>query len=131
VRSIDAPRDRPAPRRFHATSLSGDAIESEFDRLSLVLAVKEDCMGCRSVIESSIDAFGDVAVVIVARTMPQEPWWSTSAHRVVVSESLLEQLDIRWPPFYVLIDPVAGRVVTEGVVFAPEQVREDIEPFLM
>lgn len=88
-------------------------------------------MGCRSVIESSQDAFGDVAVLIVARTAPSEPEWSTSVHRVVVSESLLEQLDVRWPPFYVLVDPVVGRVVTEGVVFGPEQVHDDIARFLM
>jgi len=131
VRSLDAPRERPAPRRYSATSLDGEILEGEFTSLCLVLAVKEDCMGCRSVFDAAADAFGNVAVLIVARTDSREPWWDESVHPVVISPTLLDDLAVRWPPFYVLVDPVAQRVVSEGVVFAPAQVREEIAPFLV
>jgi hypothetical protein len=42
----------------------------------------------------------------------------------------LVELGIRWPPFYVLIDPAVQRVITEGVVFAPSQVAAEIAPYL-
>jgi hypothetical protein len=97
----------------------------------LVVAVKENCLGCRSVLESSSGAFGGVAVLIVADHASCEPWWTASLHSVVVSPSLLEDLDVRWPPFYVLVDPTTERVVTEGVVFGPEQVLQEIAPYLV
>ncbi len=112
-------------------SLSGEPLECDLDALTLVLAVKEECMGCRNVIEAPANSFGEVAVLIVASAMPSEPWWSTSPHRVVISAPLLMALDVRWPPFYVLVDPVVGRVVTEGVIFGSEQVREEIAPYLV
>ena len=131
MRSIDAARERPAPRHFRGMSLAGELVQGDFDRTTLILAIKEDCLGCRSVLESPADAFGDVATLVVAARASTEPWWGATSHQLVVSDLLLQQLDVRWPPFYVLIDPVAERVVTEGVVFAPEQVREEIAPYLM
>jgi hypothetical protein len=131
VHSIDAPRPRPAPRTYRGLSLSGELVQGEFVRPTLVLAVKEDCLGCRSVLESPVDAFGDVATLVVAARPSTEPWWAASHHPLVVSELLLQQLDVRWPPFYVLIDAKNATVVTEGVVFGPGQVREEIAAFLM
>ena len=131
MRSFDVPRDRPAPRRWSGVSLDGEIIEGEFARLTLVVAVKEECLGCRSVLESTLDAFGDVDVLIVSREPSAEPWWAASPHRVVVAPGLLEELDVRWPPFYVVVDPRGERVITEGVVFAPEQVRREIAPYLV
>jgi hypothetical protein len=131
VRSVDAARDRRAPRRYVGRSLSGESVEGEFVGLTLIVAVKEDCLGCRSVLESPSDAFGDAAVLIVAGHASCEPWWAASLHLVVISPSLLEDLDVRWPPFYVLVDPTTERVVTEGVVFGPEQVLQEIAPYLV
>jgi hypothetical protein len=37
---------------------------------------------------------------------------------------------VRWPPFYVLIDADAERVLVEGVVFGPGQVAEEIRSFV-
>jgi len=44
----------------------------------------------------------------------------------VVSPALLTALDVRWPPFWVLVDPERGRVVREGVPFGPAQIAEAI-----
>ena len=131
MRSIDAPRDRPAPRQFRGLSLSGELVQGEFVVPTLVMAVKDDCLGCRNLLEAPVDAFGDVATLIVSARPSTEPWWASSLHLVVVSELLLQELDVRWPPFYVLIDPARAAVVTEGVVFGPEQVREEIAAYLM
>jgi hypothetical protein len=131
MRSFDTTRDRPAPRSWRGSSLDGQPLEGVFERTTVVVAVKEDCWGCRSVFESPVDAFGDVATLIVARSVSSEPWWRSSGHRVVVSPELLDQLDVRWPPFYVVVDPLRERVVCEGVVFAPEQVKTEIAAFLM
>lgn len=131
VRSIDPPRERPAPRHYRGLSLSGELVQGEFVRRTLVLAIKEDCRGCRSVLEAPAGAFGDVAVLVVAARPSTEPWWGTCPHPLVVSELLLEQLDVRWPPFYVLVDPTTASVIAEGVVFGPEQVREEIAAHVM
>jgi hypothetical protein len=48
----------------------------------------------------------------------------------VVAPDVLKELEIRWPPFYVLVDPQERRVITEGVVFAPAQVASEIASFL-
>jgi hypothetical protein len=131
VRSIDGPHERQAPRDYRGSSLTGEQVSAQFAEPTLVLFVKADCLGCRDVLTSAHDAFGDVATLIVATTTSNEPWWSTSAHPVVIAPTLFEELEVRWPPVYVLIDPSSQRVVTEGVVFGASQVREEIAPFLM
>ena len=131
MRSIDSPRERAAPPRYRGVDLGGESVEGHFVDRTLVVAIKEDCLGCRSVLESPTDAFGDVTTLLVAARSSREPWWTTTRHRVIISEELLAELDVRFPPFYVLIDAVHGRVLTEGVVFGPEQVREELAAFLM
>ncbi len=130
MRSFEGTRERRAPRRYRGTTLHGDVVEGEFTTRTLVLAVKDDCLGCESVVASSAQAFGEVATLVVAARPSADPAWATSAHQLLVSESLLADLDVRWPPFYVLVDPRDERVVCEGVVFAPAQVREEIAPYL-
>ena len=102
-----------------------------FDTRTLVVAVKDDCLGCRSVLEAPLGAFGDVATLLVSSRPSADPSWRTTQHRLVISELLMDELDVRWPPFYVLIDPANEKVMSEGVVFGVEQVREEIAPFLM
>lgn len=131
MHSFDAPRDRRAPRRYRGLTLQGEVVQGEFVSPTLVVAVKEDCLGCQSVLEAPEGAFGDVATMIVAARPSAEPLWRTSKHFVLISELLLQELDVRWPPFYVLIDPSSEKVVSEGVVFDREQVRQEIAPFLM
>jgi hypothetical protein len=61
-------------------------------------------------------------VVIVSATDDPDGEWAGSLQPVLVAPDVLAALDIRWPPFYVLIDPESRRVVTEGVVFDSAQV---------
>lgn len=131
MRSFDATRPRRAPRNYEGINLLGEPVKGEFTALTLVVAIKEDCWGCRNVVESSPGAMGDVATILVAAQASRETNWRTSPHPVLISASLLQELDVRWPPFYVLVDPLDEKVVNEGVVFDVQQVREDIAPFLM
>ncbi len=130
MRSIDASRERDAPRRYRGVDVAGEPVEGEFTETTLVVAIKEDCLGCRSVLDAPVDAFG-VTTLLVAARPSAEPGWVTTRHRLVVSAQLLDELDVRFPPSYVLIDPERGRVIGEGVVFAPEQVREELARFLV
>jgi len=47
-----------------------------------------------------------------------------------VSPDAFRLLDVQSAPLYVLIDPIAGRVVTEGVPFGPSQVANEIASYL-
>jgi hypothetical protein len=131
MHSFDVPRERPAPRAFAGVTPEGQSVSGVFSRLTLVVAVKENCEGCRQVLESGIGDFGEVATLMVSRTAGSESWWTTSVHPIVISPELMEALEIRWPPAYVLIDPETQKVVTEGVVFGPEQVRREIAAYVM
>jgi hypothetical protein len=96
--------------------------------LTLVVAVKPQCDGCRDFIDSDLDELDDVDVVIVSAAFDDE--WHGARQRVVISPETLRELDIRSAPFYVLIDATRERVVSEGIVFAPAQVADEISPFL-
>jgi hypothetical protein len=101
-----------------------------FEARTLIIAAKEDCDGCRQLIEAPASAFGPVEVLVVVERASEEPSWRSSAHRVVVSPSLLTALDVRWPPFWVLIDPASGTVLREGVPFGVAHLREAITELL-
>jgi hypothetical protein len=101
-----------------------------FDRLTLVVAVKAKCDGCRDFIEGPLDALGDVEVVVVSATDDGVDDWVHAARPVIISPELIISLDIRWPPFYVLVGPRGPRVLAEGVVFSAAQVAQEIAPFL-
>ena len=131
MQSIDGARERVAPRHYHGVDLRGELVAGEFEGLTLILAIKEDCLGCRSVLDAPSNSFGDVATMIVAARGATEPGWETTSHRLLISEDLLQQLDVRHPPLYILIDPQNERVVTEGVIFGPSQVRDEIAQFLV
>ena len=98
--------------------------------MSLLVAVKANCDGCLDIVTSSLDALHDVDVIFVSATVLEDAAWASSRHPVLVAPALLETLEVRWPPFYVLIDPSTERVLTEGVVFGPGQVAAEIERFL-
>ena len=96
--------------------------------MTLVVAVKPHCDGCRTFLESDLAEFANVDVVLVAADADDEH--RVGRHEVVVAPSLMAQLEIRAAPFYVLIDPSTSRVVTEGTLFSPAQVAGEIAPFL-
>jgi hypothetical protein len=92
--------------------------------MTLVVAVKPDCDGCRDFLRGDLREFPDVDVVIVSAF--SSDGWMDAANEVLIAPELMKELDIRSAPFYVLIDPLSLRVVTEGVVFGPSQVAAEI-----
>ncbi len=96
--------------------------------MTLIVAVKPNCDGCRDFIDGELDELNDVDVVIVSATADDE--WRFARQEVIVSPQMLTELDIRSAPFYVLIDATRQRVATEGVVFSPVQVAAEIGSFL-
>jgi hypothetical protein len=127
--SFDAPRERAAPRELSGLTLEGKEWRRVLEGLTLVVAVKPQCDGCRDFIDGDLDELDDVDVVIVSGTPDDE--WHGARQRVVVSPETLIELEIRSAPFYVLIDATRERVVSEGIVFAPAQVADEISPFLV
>lgn len=123
-RSFDPPRERPAPRVLVGISPGGEERRIELHRMTLVVAVKPDCDGCRDFLRGDLQEFPDVDVVIVSAF--SSDGWMDAANEVLIAPELMKELDIRSAPFYVLIDPLSLRVVTEGVVFGPSQVAAEI-----
>jgi hypothetical protein len=126
--SFDAPREREAPRELSGHTLDGKAWRRVLEGLTLVVAVKPQCDGCHDFLESDLEELDDVDVVIVSATGDDE--WRDSRQHVVVSPETMSELDIRSAPFYVLIDAARQRVVSEGIVFGPAQVADEISPFV-
>lgn len=124
ARSFDAPRQRPVPREFVGVTPTGEERRIDIHRMTLVIAVKPDCDGCREFIHGDLDELSGVDVVIVSATSSSE--WADATNEVLVSSAFMKMLDIRSAPSYVLIDPTTQRVVTEGVVFGPSQVAAEI-----
>ncbi len=129
VRSFDETRDREAPRVLEGHWLNGEIARLELDAVTLIVAVKPNCDGCRAFADLNLVELDGLDVVIVSATTLDAEEWSQSSRPVLVSPSALDALDVRWPPLYVLIDPVSQRVLTEGVVFSPQQVATEIERF--
>jgi hypothetical protein len=106
-------------------------VRGTFDSLTVVVAVKEFCDGCRDFVFSAPNGvLATLAVLVISAHEFTSDAWRTTARDVVVTPSLWSALDIRSAPFYVLVDPVGSRVVSEGVVFAPEQVAREVDAYL-
>jgi hypothetical protein len=92
--------------------------------MTLVVAVKPDCDGCRDFLRGDLKELSNLDVVVISAVSSDE--WVDVANDVLIAPELLKELDIRSAPFYLLIDPSSARVVTEGVVFGPSQVAAEI-----
>jgi hypothetical protein len=130
VSSFETPRPRPAPDVLAGHSLRGDEEVRALRGLTLIVAVKQSCDGCRDFVFSNLEELRGTPVVIISATGDLNAEWADAVQPILVAPDVLAELDIRWPPFYVLVDPQERRVVTEGVVFAPAQVASEIAPFL-
>lgn len=128
--SFDRPRERAAPRAATGHALDGGVVELVFERLTLVVAVKPSCDGCRDFIEGSLDELAGVEVVVVSATAEGATEWANAVRPVLICPELLTALDVRWPPFFVLVNPDGPRVVAEGVVFSAAQIAHEIAPHL-
>ncbi len=126
--SFDDSRERAAPRELSGRTLYGTEWRRVLEGLTLVVAVKPQCDGCRDFIDGDLTELDDVDVVIVCDARDDE--WRGARQHVVISPETLSELDIRSAPFYVLIDATRQRVVSEGIVFSPAQVADEISPFL-
>jgi hypothetical protein len=97
---------------------------------TLVVAVKASCDGCRDFVNSNLEELTGVTVLILSATDDVLGEWRGAAQDVIVAPDVLDALEVRWPPFYVLIDPELQRVVVEGVVFGPAQVASEIAAYV-
>lgn len=122
ARSFDRASPRPAPAAIDGTGPDGAAVRVEFVRPTLVVAVKEECDGCRGVVERGVELDG-VDVVLVAASLGA---LAGAAGLALVAPAAMDALGLRWPPAYALVDPEGPRVVAEGSVFSPEQVAAEV-----
>jgi hypothetical protein len=125
-RSFGSPRPRPAPPRWELTARDGSITTYDVTTPTLVVAVKPNCDGCRPFYVSPLPELGDLPIVVVAAQSLAETEFDTAIREVVAADELLAALEIRWPPFYVLVAPFPPRVALEGVVFSPAQVAAEI-----
>ncbi|HQU00398.1 MAG TPA: hypothetical protein PLG60_07820 [Acidimicrobiales bacterium] len=127
MRSIDPPRRRSAPRSIVGHDAQGQPVELHFNSITLLLVVKANCVACDELLAagpSFFDGF-DVHYLVADEGASRH----FSGRDVVVARAALEALEVHWPPAYLVIDPVAGLVIGEGVVFDAAQVREEINAF--
>lgn len=115
-------RPRPVPSPWSLSDRDGVAHPYEVRRPTLLVAVKTDCDGCRPFYGATPAALEGLDIVVVTRDDPAHRDFSGGAREVFGAPGLLDELEVRWPPFYVLVAPDPPRVVVEGVAFAPEQV---------
>lgn len=127
-RSFDPPRDRPAPRVLRGYGPGGEPRTVALTRMTLLVVIKPHCDGCRDFLYGERDAFANVDVALVSATASEE--WLDAPRDVLVAPRLLDELEIRSAPFYVLIDPSDERVVCEGVPFALAHVASEIARYV-
>jgi hypothetical protein len=129
ARSFDRPRDRVAPSSLNGHWSDGAEVALDLSEVTLVVAIKSDCDGCLEFINADLHELR-LPVVVISASDDESSEWEGARQPVFVTPEAFRLLDVRWPPFYVLIDPLARRVLTEGVVFGPEQVAAEIAPHL-
>jgi hypothetical protein len=127
--SFDRPRSREAPDSLSGRWSHGADATIALSEVTLVVAIKSNCDGCREFLNADLGELR-VPVLVVSAAEDETSEWRDARQPVFVSPDALRALDVRWPPFYVLIDPESHRVLTEGVLFGPAQVAAEIAPFL-
>jgi hypothetical protein len=125
--SFDRARERSAPHELIGVTLDGTPWSRQLSRLTLVVAVKPECDGCSDFVEGKLGDLSHVDVVVISAEANDA--WRAEHREVVISPLSFEQLQILAAPFYVLIDAPQGRVVSEGSVFSPSQVAQEIASF--
>jgi hypothetical protein len=109
---------------------NGDDVTVDLTALSLLVVIKANCDGCHDFLFSDLSAFSGLDVIFMSANDDEGQEWIDAPRRVLVAPDALAVLEVKWPPFYVLVDASAGLVRTEGVLFAPAQVAAEIAPFL-
>lgn len=128
--SFDQPRQRLVDLRFSGTVNGAPVIKSITEK-TLVVAIKPNCDGCRDFVHSTLQDLSNVNVLVVSESNDANGEWANGNQEVLISPEILATLGIKWPPFFVLIDPATSMIITEGVVFGPSQIAKEIAPFLI
>jgi len=129
IRSFDNARPRPAPTTLEGRWLGGGDASIDLDRPTVVVAIKTECDGCRDIVNAHLDEVAGLALLVVSASDEVDREWTDVRSPILVAPKLLEELDVRWPPFYVVIDPSTATVATEGVVFGLDQVALEVTSF--
>lgn len=129
ARSFDRARERAAPDSLSGHWSNGAEETIELSEVTLVVAIKTNCEGCRAFLDADLKELL-VPVLIISAEEDDIGEWRDAHRPVFISPDGLRLLDVRWPPLYVLIDPVARRVLTEGVLFGSAQVASEIAAYL-
>lgn len=128
ARSFDQPRRRPVPTVLRGRGPSGAERTVTLERVTLVVVLKPRCDGCADFLASDWHELEGVEVVVVSGDQDRE--WAESDREVLIAPEWLADLDFRGAPAYLLIDPATNSVLTEGVLFSPGQVANEIAGFL-
>jgi len=131
MRSFDAPRVRQVPTTYKGMTPDGTMVDATFAPRHLVIAVKESCDGCATLLEApdrTYDALAD-EVLFVASSHSNELAWLDSSHRRLVAPELLKALEVQWPPLWMLIDGTTGTVIAEGVPFGVAHLINEVGRF--
>lgn len=128
--SFDQPRQRLVDLRFSGT-VNGAPVTKSITEKTLVVAIKPNCDGCRDFVHSTLQDLSNVNVLVVSESNDANGEWANGNQEVLICPEILTTLGIRWPPFFVLIDPSTSMILTEGVVFGPSQIAREIAPFLI
>ncbi len=116
--SFDPPRERRVPTR-----LSDGNGATAITTTTLVAVVKPGCDGCRAFTHGDLGALDGLPVVLVSAT--DGPEWDDAAREVRVAPEWVAASGVRGAPHYVLVD-ATGLVLTEGVLFSPDQVAAEV-----
>jgi len=130
--SFDAPRARRVPTSFGGITPDGKPVNRNFAPRHLVIAVKESCDGCAELLDAAYGSYDRLGVelLFLAGAHSNETAWLDSSHPRLVSAELLATLDVRWPPFWMLIDGTDGAVIAEGVPFGVAHLIKEVRAFL-
>jgi hypothetical protein len=129
ARSFDRPRERFAPGQLVGHWSDGGEVTVTLSDVTLVVAIKSHCDGCRAFINADLSGLR-VPVLVISADEDESSEWGDAPVPVFISTEAFRTLDVRSAPFYVLVDPIAHRVVSEGVLFGPAQVAAEIAPYL-
>lgn len=119
-------RPRPVPTPWTLVDRQGVTHTYDVDQLTVLVAVKTNCDGCRPFYRSALETLDGLAVVVASHDDPAHADYDNAVRPVMRAPALLDALDVRWPPFYVVVAPDPPRVIVEGVAFSPDQVADEI-----
>jgi hypothetical protein len=129
-RSFDQPRERRAPTALTGHWSNGTDAVISLTGPTLLVVIKANCDGCHDFLFADLNEFAGIDVFILSATDDTNGEWKEAPRPVFVAPEALLALDVKWPPIYLLVDPIAGVVRSEGVLFGPAQVAAEIASYL-